>query len=459
MNHVNDSNLAVFTKESRNMSTSLALINAQLPAHLQATGAKLLEESRKAAAGIKAGGFPSVSIKGSKFHIKKDGETKTIMNPDEPDLPLMKLKCVVVSWSPFVSKTFYAGDYVAGDDREPDCRSDDGKNPDADLETPQNLSCHDCPQNEWGSKISKQSGKDVKACSDNKRLVILPLQALESEALSLQVTPAALKDWKQFVDLLSSKSIPIQSVITELTFDPQASFPKLKFGFGGFLDEAQFAKVSERMEGDDVKLIANPRNVSSVRKTIPILPAPAAEAPQLPLPKPLEPQKPVPEQPAPIVPQKPAEDARLAHVPDPMKTLIANLGGPDSPAGAAVLAQYPAPAPVVAVVDPFVNVPDAMKTTITGAVTAVGGPDSVGGKAILAAFPAPGAATQEAAKKTRAKKAETPAPVAPVVPNPQPAPTPAASLTTAPVANVASALAGDLDALLRNAMSVKAPGG
>lgn len=442
------------------MSTSLALVNAQLPAHLQAAGAKLLEESRKAASGIKAGGFPSVSIKGSKFHIKKDGETKTIMNPDEPDLPLMKLKTVVIAWSPFVSKTYYAGDYVAGDDREPDCRSDDGKVPDADLEAPQNAACHNCPQNEWGSKISKQSGKDVKACSDNKRLVILPLQALESEALGLQVTPAALKDWKQYVDLLSSKSIPVQSVITELTFDPQASFPKLKFGFGGFLDETQFAKVSERMEGDDVKLIANPRNVSSVRKTIPILPAPAAEAPQQPLPKPLEPQKPVPEQPAPVVPQKPVEDARLAHVPEAMKTLIANLGGPDSPAGAAVLAQYPAPVAAPVVIDPFANVPDAMKTTITGAVTAVGGPDSVGGKAILAAFPAPGAATQEAAKKPRGKKAETPAPAptTPAVPNPQPSPTPAASLTTAPAANVASALAGDLDALLKNAMSVKAPG-
>lgn len=434
------------------MSTSLALVNAQLPAHLQNQTA-LLDESRKAASGIKAGGFPSVSIKGSKFHIKKDGESKTIMNPDEPDLPLMKLKAVVISWSPFVSKTFYAGDYVAGDDREPDCRSDDGKVPDADLEAPQSAACHNCPMNEWGSKVSKQSGKDVKACSDNKRLVILPLQALDSEALGLQVTPAALKDWKQYVDLLSSKSIPIQSVITELTFDPQASFPKLKFGFGGFLDEGQFAQVMKRSEGEDVKLIANPRNVTSARKTIPILPAPAAtEGPQPPLPKPLEPT-PAPAPTPPPAPQKPVEDARLAHLEASIKSLIANLGGPDTPAGSAVLAQYPAPAPVAPVaVDPFANVPDAQKTAITGAVTAVGGPDSVAGKAILAAFP------PQEAKKTRSKK-ETPAPTppAPATPNPQPAPAPAPSLSTAPAANVTSALAGDLDALLKNAMSVKAP--
>jgi hypothetical protein len=71
--HVNDQNNAVFTKhkETSTMSTALAIQNIQLPAHLH-SAQELLKESMQAAGGIKAGGFPSISIKGSKFHIKKD---------------------------------------------------------------------------------------------------------------------------------------------------------------------------------------------------------------------------------------------------------------------------------------------------------------------------------------------------------------------------------------------------
>jgi hypothetical protein len=449
------------------MSTALAIRDIQLPAHLQNQTA-LLNESKQAAGGIKAGGFPSISIKGSKFHVKKDGESKMISDPRDHELPLMKLKVVIVGWNPNVSKTYFEGEYEAGSDKEPDCRSDDGRFPDADIAIPQHTDCTSCKQNMWGSKVSKTSGKDVKACSDNKRLAVIAADALESEALGLQVTPAALKDFKSYADLLNSKSIPVQSVVTELTFDPQAGFPKLQFGFGGFLDAQQFAVIERRMIGEDVAVIKNPRIVSSARATVPIKPV-AAEKPAV--------QADATQRinPADVAAAKAAiaaaaqldaeadsilqrdkevaeaNAARVAHLEPSLKAAVYAMGI-DSVGGQAILAQFPAPSPVApVVVDPYAHVPEAVRAGIKTAVEASGGPDSVVGKHILSTFNA----AQVPDKKTRTKKtveapAAAPAPAqAPVAPTPAP-------LSTAPAANVVSALGSNLNDLLGQAMKVKA---
>lgn len=471
MNHI-DPSLAVFTKhkETYAMSTALVISNIQLPAHLQ-NSAAMLKESMLAAGGIKAGGFPSISIKGSKFHVKKDGETKMITDPRDPQLPLMKLRVVIVGWNPDVSKTYYEGDYVTGDDREPDCRSDDGKFPDADIATPQHTDCTTCPQNMWGSKVSKASGKDVKACSDNKRLAVIAADALESEALALQVTPSSLKDFKAYADLLNSKSIPVQSVVTELTFDPQASYPRLQFGYGGFLEPDQYIVIERRALGHDVAVIKNPRVVSSVapRTTqTAISPsvmtaaklavaaatnAPAAPAPATPNQKPAETPAPAPLQMA------PPADTRLDHLDPAMKAVVVGAGGADSPVGIAILTQFPAPKPVAPVaVDPYALVPEALRSGIKAAVEANGGPDGVVGKGILGAFVAPAPEKKTRTKKTAdegAKQALGSGANSGSTPEAPSSPAPVAPLSTAPAANVVSALAGDLNALLGAAMKVK----
>lgn len=433
------------------MSTALAIRDIQLPAHLQ-NQAALLAESKQAAGGIKAGGFPSISIKGSKFHVKKDGESKMISDPRDPQLPLMKLKVVIVGWNPNVSKTYFEGEYEAGSDKEPDCRSDDGRFPDADIANPQHTDCTSCKQNQWGSKVSKTSGKDVKACSDNKRLAVIAADVLESEALGLQVTPAALKDFKAYADLLNSKSIPVQSVVTELTFDPQAGFPKLQFGFGGFLDAAQFAVIERRMIGEDVAVIKNPRIVSSARATIPI--KPIAET------KPAEQQDqtqridPTTVAASIAIAQKEKEmaeakaiDGRVAHLEAGLKAAVLAMGI-DSVGGQAILAQFPAPKPAApVVVDPYAVVPEALRAGIKAAIEAAGGPDSAVGKQILGSF------APQIAKATRGRKAIEAG--TPPAMGGMPA-TPAAPLSTAPAEKVVSVLGSDLSALLGQAMKVKA---
>ena len=102
------------------------------------------------------------------------------------------------------------------------------------------------------------SGKETKACTDVKQTVVLPRKDLKFKALGFAITPSELKDWGAYVKALSGRNIPVTAVQTNLTFDAQASHPKCLFSFGGMLTAAEYAQVQERAKGDDVKVIIEP---------------------------------------------------------------------------------------------------------------------------------------------------------------------------------------------------------
>jgi len=254
------------------MANQLMQIPNQLPAYLQGEAAqKLAELNAKALGGIRAGGFPRISIKGGKFAVVENGERSLVK--DDNGLPLMQLEVVIIDASPYISKTFYEGPYEEGSDLEPDCSSDDGVTPNPDVPNRQSSACAICPQNVWGSKITPQ-GKESKACSDTKRLVVVPTGDLTSRVVALIVTPASLREWAQYVKTLENRSIPIVACSTRVTFDPDAAFPKLNFGFARFLSETEFNHVQSRADTDEVK------NIISTRRVVPIAPTQAAPAPQ-----------------------------------------------------------------------------------------------------------------------------------------------------------------------------------
>lgn len=404
--------------------TQVAILpaNIQLPAHLQTAEAlaAIAAYNAAAAGGIKSGGFPRISIKGGKFHIVKGGETTTLMMepaPGQPALPRMVLEVVVVAANPNLSKKFYEGDYVQGDDREPTCSSDNGQVPDSHIGAPQSANCAQCPQNQWGSKVSKASGKDVKACSDEKRLAILPAQDLKYEALGFAVTPSSLGDWGKYVKALSDRNISVNAVVTNVTFDTTASYPKTLFSFNRFLDAAEYEQVQARAAGDDVKNIVNP-----VRQIVPQLAAPAAPVPAAPPAPPVIPiipvQPPAPVQqpvvansgfgaaapvaPAPAAPpvQQPLQEAPpkktraprktaavdtsdLSHLPPEILSTV-NLLGVNDPTAQALIAKYPKPA-----VEPAAPVAAAPAPAAPAATSGFGG-------AVAAAIPTPAPAAPAA---------------------------------------------------------------
>jgi len=153
--------------------------------------------------------------------------------------------------------------------------------------------------NAWGSKISP-NGQQIKACADQKRLAIVAAEDPTGPVYLLQVTPAALKGLNQYQKELTVRGIPVEVVKTVLSFDTDASFPKLKFGFGGFL-EAETQGAVDGLFGSDQVLEITGEKTNSRPVEVPV--QVARPAPVAPKPAPVEvveePVAPAPEAAAP----------------------------------------------------------------------------------------------------------------------------------------------------------------
>src|SRR3990167_3808997 len=290
------------------MSTAVAIVpqGLDLPAHLRTPEAQAQTAAANAAAagGIKVGGgFPKISIKANKFHeidaAVDQGAPRTYMvaaAPGQPPLPMMCLEAVIVSANPAITKTYYPGDYVEGSAEAPGCQSTDGVVPDAHVAKKESAACATCPMNQWGSKVSKLSGKDIKACDDSKQLAILPGADLTYKALGLEVHKGSLKNWGAYVKALTERGYGVSTLVTNITFDHTAN-GILQFAFNRFLTPEEYAQVQARATGDDVKAIVSPTRIAA-----PALPAPAPAAV---LPAPVPAPAPAPYIPPPPPPPRP----------------------------------------------------------------------------------------------------------------------------------------------------------
>jgi hypothetical protein len=266
------------------MSNAIIPANIQIPAHLAARLQQPSSLAASLAAGLGTGiSVPRISIKGARFRIV-EGKTETVL--DE-----IKLKTVIVGANPAVTKTYYGKAWDPNDEATgPDCYSNDGKVPAADAEKPQSDGCALCPHNQWGSKISP-NGQKIKACADQKKLAVVAGEDPDGPVYLLQVTPAALKELSQYQRELALRGIPPEVVFTTLSFDTDASFPKLKFSFGGFLDPATQAVVDDLfgsdkvrdVTGESVEAIAAPAPVAAPKpksvRVVEVKPEPEPEPP------------------------------------------------------------------------------------------------------------------------------------------------------------------------------------
>lgn len=229
--------------------SNLVPTNVQLPAHLSGRIGQPSAIAGAMTAGINTGGagFKRISIRGSRFRIR-EGATETV-------LPDTTLRAVIVGASPNLTKIFYKkfDPKAEGEDKKPDCFSNDGVRPAKDAQDPQSQLCATCPQNAWGSKVSDSGGK-MKACADQKRLAIISADASgdDPEVYLFQVTPSALRDFATYGEMLSAKGFPPETVITEISFDPKVSHPKAQFKFAGFIKEDQLDMIDKLVQSDQV---------------------------------------------------------------------------------------------------------------------------------------------------------------------------------------------------------------
>lgn len=318
--------------------SNLVPINVNIPAHLAARIGAPSVLAQSVMAGLGGGpSFPKISIKGSRFRIK-EGSTETVLNT-------LELEVVIVGANPRLSKTWYATKWDPNAEPvAPNCYSLDGVSPAADAENPQNDLCASCPKNAWGSEVTEK-GQQLKACSDHKRLAVVAADDPSGPIYLLEVTPAALKGLNQYQRELTMRGIPAEVVKTKVTFDTDASFPKLQFAFGGFL-EAETQSVVDGLFGSPE--VAEVTGEATAGAPAPV-PAPAPK-PQV-APKPVAVVAPPPPAPAPApAPVAEAAPRRGFGASKPAAPVTAPPVAAPAPAPRVVRARTaaPAPAPVAA---------------------------------------------------------------------------------------------------------------
>lgn len=286
---------------------------------------KVFEQSKVNPDALDAGigvGFGKVTYKGQKWGIKYQGETQMLRRYNaagQDDGPSPFLDVVIVHAAEHPSKYWYEGKYQEGDSTPPDCWSSNGMVPDAGAPKKQSPTCIGCKWNGWGS-ASRPDGvvTKAKACTDHKRLVVVPVGDIENKAyggpMLLQVPPTSLKKLGPYRRLLAGAQLSFFQVWTRITFDAQAAYPLFEFDAIRTLTDDEARKVIAMQEDPLCDRILNTELVA-VDDVIPAEVPTSSAATPAPMPTPVPapvtaPTPPPPQQapaptPAPVTPPAP----------------------------------------------------------------------------------------------------------------------------------------------------------
>ena len=320
------------------MTTAVATIDMSnfgpLPASLQKAVATIDPRNSEFSAGV-TGGFAVVSIRGKIWRIKHQGNEMPLMRT--PQEPMSSIEAIIVKGSAAISKVYYEGSYSPDADAPPDCSSSNGIVPLESSPKKQSATCAACPKNAWGSKITDQ-GKKAKACSDARRLAVVPLGDIDNELFGgpmlLRIPPASLGELAAFDNQMRAMGYPLFGIGVRIAFDINSEYQKLLYTPIRVLTEEEAQKVLALREDPRVDRILESEEAP--------LPGPAAAPqPQFEQPPAAQPA-PVAAAPAPARKPKPAAPAAAAApAPAPAAT---GFGGVATPAPQPTAAPAPAPA-------------------------------------------------------------------------------------------------------------------
>lgn len=229
-----------------NEVTLFADDDLQLPDYVQSMfGGEVAND--ELSSGVNSG-YPVISYRGKVWAINEGGVRTMLSRPGEKDVPAPYIDVVIVKANPALSKVFYAGGYEEGSNERPTCYSHDGRAPAADAPEPQAKACLACPHNAWGSRIT-DNGSKGKACSDSRRLAIVPVGELDRLML-LRVPAGSLKDLAAYAGMLKRRRAPYQAVVTRIGFDHEAAHPQMTFKAIRWLPKAEALEVAELLHKD-----------------------------------------------------------------------------------------------------------------------------------------------------------------------------------------------------------------
>jgi hypothetical protein len=176
------------------------------------------------------------SIRAARFRLIDANGVETLV-------PNLHLDVVIIRANPKTSKLYFDGSYAPDSGTPPACYSDNGIGPSSNALRPQSPTCSACPHNQMNSKVNPQTGKGSKACSDRKKIAFIIPGDVAVNVYELQVPPDSLGALKSYSSFLSQQAtggqrkVDIGDMVTRLSFDAEASHPKLKFEPVGWADD------------------------------------------------------------------------------------------------------------------------------------------------------------------------------------------------------------------------------
>jgi hypothetical protein len=180
---------------------------------------------------------------------------------------------VIVNAAPKISRTFYAGQYVEGETKGPDCWSANGEKPDPSVEEPQASDCASCPMNVKGSGQG-----DSKACRFSQRLAVVLANDIQGDVMQLTLAATSIfgkeegdkRPLQAYARYLAAQNINPETLVTRLRFDTKAAVPKMFFQPVRWLEDDEYAIAVEKGSSTEAK--------NAVTMTVS---KPAEKAPQL----------------------------------------------------------------------------------------------------------------------------------------------------------------------------------
>jgi len=205
-----------------------------------------------------------ISIRGGVFRLMVSGE-EVAKNEGRA------MNIVIVNGGRDIARQFYAGKYAAGESAAPDCWSNDGKNPDASIESPQGSSCESCPQNIKGSGQG-----DSRACRFQQRLAVLLADDIDGDVYQLTLPSTSIfgrgdidkMPFQQYAKYVGSQGKNINTLITEMRLDSDSDTPKLTFKPIKFLTREQWETAREKGDSPAAKaaIAQTPASMDGVKK-------------------------------------------------------------------------------------------------------------------------------------------------------------------------------------------------
>jgi hypothetical protein len=220
-------------------------------------------------------GMKRISIRGGVFRMMVSGE-EIAKNENR------SMNIVIVNGATKVSRSFYAGKYVAGETSHPDCWSNDGDKPDASIEYPQHSSCEGCEQNIKGSGQG-----DSRACRYQQRLAVLLADDVAGDVFQLVLPAKSIfgrgdvdkMPFQQYAKYVGAQGKSISTLVTEMRMDSDSDTPKLTFKPVRFLSKEEWMSAKDKGDSPAAKaaVVQTPSQTDGFKKKAIAAPAPKAQ--------------------------------------------------------------------------------------------------------------------------------------------------------------------------------------